>query len=176
VGLTHAVRHAFGKRVRWAPARPFIGGFLIIGLTYAVGNRDYLGLSTDLAVKALAGGAGVVLFAFALKLLFTSVTLGTGFQGGEVTPLFVIGATLGATLGRVTGAPITLMAALGFVAVFAAAANTPIACTVMAVEIFGAANIVLFAIVCVVAYIASSHRGLYHAQRVDTPKHATGSG
>jgi H+/Cl- antiporter ClcA len=175
VGLTHAVRRAFGARVRWAPARPVIGGFLVIGLTYVVGNRDYLGLSTELATKALAG-AGVVLFAFALKLLFTSVTLGTGFQGGEVTPLFVIGATLGATLGRVTGAPITLMAALGFVAVFAAAANTPIACTVMAVEIFGAANIVLFAIACVIAYIASSQRGLYHTQRVDTPKHAVGDG
>ncbi len=173
--VTHRVHGIFAKTVHWAPARPLIGGLLIIGLTYAVGNRDYLGLSLPLVSKALAGGAGVVLFAFALKLLFTSVTLGSGFVGGEVTPLFVIGATLGATLGRLLGMPIPLLAAMGFVAVFAGAANTPIACTVMAVELFGAGNVVLFAIACVISYIASSHRGIYSSQRVGTRKHSRSS-
>lgn len=170
--LTHGVKRTFASTVRWAPARPLVGGVIVIGLTYAVGNRDYLGLSIPLITKSLAGGAGVVLFAFALKLLFTSVTLGSGFQGGEVTPLFVIGAALGASAGRLVGGPVPLMAAIGFVAVFAGAANTPIACTVMAVELFGAANIVLFATACVVAYVTSSHRGIYNSQRVDTPKGA----
>jgi len=168
--LTHGIRNVFGAAVRWAPARPLVGGVLVIALTYTVGTRDYLGLSIPLLTKSLAGGAGIVLFAFALKLVFTSLTLGSGFVGGEVTPLFVIGATLGATLGRVLDAPIPLMAAIGFVAVFAGAANTPIACTVMAVELFGAANIVVFAIACVVAYVASAHRGIYHSQRIDTRK------
>lgn len=169
--VTHRVHRVFAATVRWGPARPLIGGLLVIGLTYAVGTRDYLGLSLPLISKSLAGGAGVVLFAFALKLLFTSVTLGSGFVGGEVTPLFVIGATLGATLGRVLGVPIPLLAAMGFVAVFAGAANTPIACTIMAVELFGAGNVVLFAIACVVSYVASSHRGIYRTQRIDTYKH-----
>jgi H+/Cl- antiporter ClcA len=173
--LTHRIKRGFGTSVRWAPARPLIGGLLVIALTYTVGTRDYLGLSIPLLTKSLAGGAGVVLFAFALKLVFTSLTLGSGFQGGEVTPLFVIGATAGATLGRVLGAPVPLMAAIGFVAVFAGAANTPIACTIMAVELFGSANIVVFAIACVIAYVTSAHRGIYHGQRVDTPK-APGSG
>lgn len=168
--LVHGIKRAFATTVRWAPERPLIGGVMIIALTYAVGNRDYLGLSIPLITKSLVGGAGVVLFAFALKLLFTCVTLGSGFQGGEVTPLFVIGATLGATLGRVLGGPVALMAAIGFVAVFAGAANTPIACTVMAVELFGAGNIAPFAIACVIAYITSSHRGIYNSQRIDTPK------
>jgi H+/Cl- antiporter ClcA len=168
--LTHGLKRVFAAKVRWAPARPLIGGLLVIGLTFLVGNYDYLGLSIPLMSKALAGGAGVVLFAFALKLLFTSVTLGSGFQGGEVTPLFVIGATLGATLGHLLGAPVPLMAAIGFVAVFAGATNTPLACTVMAVELFGAGPIVLFASACVIAYVTSAHRGIYHTQRIDTPK------
>ncbi len=173
--LTHGIRNRFVRSLRWAPARPFVGGLLVIALTYTVGTRDYLGLSIPLLTKSLAGGAGIVLFAFALKLVFTSLTLGSGFQGGEVTPLFVIGATLGASLGRVLDAPIPLMAAIGFVAVFAGAANTPIVCTVMAVELFGAANIVVFAIACVVAYVFSSHRGIYHGRRIDTPKGPHGS-
>jgi H+/Cl- antiporter ClcA len=173
--LTHGIQHVFSASVRWAPARPLIGGVLVIALTYAVGTRDYLGLSIPLITKSLAGGAGIVLFAFALKLVFTSLTLGSGFVGGEVTPLFVIGATLGATLGRVLDAPVPLMAAIGFVAVFAGAANTPIACTVMAVELFGAANIVVFAIACVIAYVISAHRGIYHSQRIDTRKGDPGS-
>jgi H+/Cl- antiporter ClcA len=142
----------------------------VIGLTYLVDSRDYLGLSLPLISAALAGGVGVAAFAFALKLAFTAVTLGTGFQGGEVTPLFVIGATLGATLGTLLGVPVPLMAALGFVAVFAGAANVPLACTIMGVELFGSQGLVLFAVACVVAYVFSSHRGIYGAQRVDTPK------
>ena len=168
--LTHGLKRVTKSTIGWAPLRPLIGGLLIIGMTYLVGTQDYLGLSIPLITKALAGGVGVVAFAFAFKLLFTSVTLGSGFQGGEVTPLFVIGATLGATLGHLMGVPVPLMAALGFVAVFAGATNTPLACTVMGVELFGGATMVLFAVACVVSYVFSSHRGIYGAQRVDTPK------
>jgi H+/Cl- antiporter ClcA len=168
--LTHGLKRGFAALVAWSPARPLIGGLLIVALTYAVGSRDYLGLSVPLITRSLAGGVGVIAFAFALKLLFTSVTLGSGFQGGEVTPLFVIGATLGASLGHLLGVPIALMAALGFVAVFAGAANTPLACTIMGVELFGAAPVVLLAVACVVSYVFSSHRGIYGSQRVDTAK------
>ena len=110
------------------------------------------------------------MFAFAWKFVFTAVTLGSGFQGGEVTPLFVIGATLGVTLGDLLGVDPQLMAAIGLVAVFAGAANVPIACTVMGAELFGADAFVLFAVACVVSYVFSSHRGIYGSQRIDTPK------
>jgi H+/Cl- antiporter ClcA len=170
--LTHGIRNVFRTTFRWSPVRPLVGGLAVVGLTYAVGTQDYLGLSLPLVTKSLAGGAGVVAMAFALKLLFTSVTLGSGFQGGEVTPLFVIGATLGATLGHVLGAPVPLLAAIGFVAVFAGATNTPLACTIMGVELFGAAPIVLLAIACAASYVVTGERGIYGTQRVDTPKAA----
>jgi H+/Cl- antiporter ClcA/predicted RNA-binding protein with PUA-like domain len=168
--LTHGIKNVFRTSVRWAPARPLIGGLLVIGLTYAVGSRDYLGLSLPLITKSLAGGAGVVAAAFALKLLFTSITLGSGFQGGEVTPLFVIGATLGAALGHLLGVPVPLLAGIGFVAVFAGATNTPLACTIMGVELFGGGPIVLLAVACIASYVVTGERGIYGTQRVDTPK------
>ncbi len=173
VELTHGLKRGFARVVGWPPLRPALGGVLVIALTLLVGSRDYLGLSVPLITSSAAGGAGVVAGAFALKLVFTTITLGAGFQGGEVTPLFVIGATLGVTMGRVLGVPVPLMAAVGFVAVFAGAANTPLACTVMGVELFGGGGVVLFAIASVVSYIFSSHRGIYATQRVDGHEPAT---
>jgi H+/Cl- antiporter ClcA len=169
VGLTGLVRGAQTRLVRWSPARPLIGGIAIVGLTLLVGTTDYLGLSLPLIERALTGGE-LVAGAFALKLVFTAVTLGSGFQGGEVTPLFVIGATLGATLGGVLGVPPELLAAVGFVAVFAAATNTPLASTIMGIELFGTGALPYLALGCVVAYVCSSHRGIYETQRIDTAK------
>ncbi|MEK6298401.1 MAG: chloride channel protein, partial [Paraburkholderia tropica] len=102
---------------------------------------------------------------------FTVVTLASGFKGGEVTPLFYIGATLGNALGHVLALPMPVLAGLGFVAVFAGAANTPIASTVMAIELFGADIGVYAALACVVAYLFSGHTGIYRAQRVGQAKH-----
>lgn len=171
IELTHGCKRLFAATVQYPPLRPFLGGLGIIALTFLVGTRDYLGLSIPLITDALAGAATVATFAFALKLLFTSVTLGSGFQGGEVTPLFVMGATLGATMGHLLGLPLPLAAAIGFVAVFAGATNTPLACTIMGLELFGVAPVVPLVIACAVAYVFSSHRSIYTSQRVDTPKH-----
>jgi H+/Cl- antiporter ClcA len=166
---THAVEQASARLVTWPPLRAALGGVAILALMGLAGTRAYLGLSTDLADAALAGATGVT-FAFAWKLGFTAVSLGTGFRGGEVTPLFVIGATLGATLGSALHAPVPLFAAIGFVAVFGAAANTPLACAVMGLELFGASVAVPVAIACVVAYACSAHQGIYASQRVEIPK------
>jgi H+/Cl- antiporter ClcA len=168
--LTHWLRRVFAGLLDWPPLRPLVGGSAVIILTYLVDSRDYLGLSLPLIADALAGSAALASLAFAWKLLFTAVTLGSGFQGGEVTPLFVIGATLGASLGDVLDAPVPLFAAIGFVAVFAGATNTPIACTVMGVELFGAGAVVPIAIGCVLAYVTSNHRGIYASQRIDAAK------
>lgn len=169
VGLAfvHAVRllkRVAARFLRWNPLRPFIGGLLILALMLIVGNRDYLGLSLPLASSAL-GGNDTSASVFALKLLFTVVTLGFGFYGGEVTPLFVIGSTLGAWLASVFGLDIALVAAIGYVAVFAGAANVPLTCTLIAVELFGGHIAVVAAIACVIAYLFSSDASIYASQR-----------
>jgi H+/Cl- antiporter ClcA len=107
---------------------------------------------------------------FALKIVFTAVTLGSGFPGGEVTPLFVTGTTLGAALASPLGLDPKLLAAVGFVAVFAAAANTPLACTIMGVELFGSGATMAIAVGCVIAYVCSAHEGIFSTQRIDVPK------
>jgi len=167
--LTDGFKRAFAALLAYPPMRPFAGGLLVVGLALLVGDDAYLGLSLPL-IDASLTGTEVVWYAFALKLLFTSLTLGAGFQGGEVTPLFVIGATLGAALAGPLGVPVALLASVGFVAVFAAATNTPLACTIMGVELFGIGAFPYLAVGCVVAYVFSAHRGIYGAQRIGTPK------
>jgi H+/Cl- antiporter ClcA len=165
------IRDYARKWIRPAWMIPVIGGILIIGLTAALGTRDYLSLGvtgpTDASVSIVSsfrpGGAGW--FSWWWKILFTAITLGTGFKGGEVTPLFFIGAALGNTLATLTGTPIDLMAGLGFIAVFAGATNTPVACTLMGVELFGGGNILYYAVACFTAYYFSGRSGIYSAQR-----------
>ena len=130
-------------------------------------SRAYLGLSVPLGTLALAGTeVGVSVFAW--KLAFTAVTLGSGFQGGEVTPLFVMGATMAAAVGPHLGLPVGVAAALGFVAVFAAASNTPLACTVLAVELFGGNILPVAAVTCAIAALVSTRRSIYSSQRHET--------
>jgi len=149
---------------------------LIIGLSFLIGSQDYLSLgvtgkdsnSVSIVSSFHAGGANGLSWWW--KLLFTAITLGTGFKGGEVTPLFFIGAALGNTLATVSGAPIDLLAGLGFIAVFAGATNTPIACTLMGVELFGPSPAIYYAVACFTAYYFSGRSGIYSAQRTAVPK------
>jgi H+/Cl- antiporter ClcA len=166
--LTHAVKRLVTARIAWPPLRPVLGGVAVVGLA-ALFGRDYLGLSLPLIDRALAGEP-LGLAVFALKIVFTAVTLGCAFPGGEVTPLFVVGATLGAALAAPLHLPVVLLAAVGFVAVFAGAANTPLACTIMGVELFGSGAVVPLAIGCVVSYVFSNHRGIYPSQRIHVAK------
>jgi len=179
--LTHAIKSQFARFIPYAPLRPAIGGALVIGLVYAAGTRDYLGIGVTSpdphAVTILSAftPTGANPWSWAWKLLFTAVTLGSGFKGGEVTPLFFIGATLGHALALAFGAPVDLFAGLGFIAVFAGATNTPLACTIMGVELFGAQHTVYFAVACFIAYLFSGHTGIYRAQKSETPKTGTRS-
>ncbi len=174
--LTHTLKEQFTRFIAYAPLRPAVGGILVIALVYLLGTRDYLGIG----VTSPEPGAVTILSAFNpggappwswwWKLLFTAVTLASGFKGGEVTPLFFIGATLGHTLAVLLGAPVDLFAALGFIAVFAGATNTPLACTMMGIELFGAHHTVYFAVACCVAYLFSGHSGIYSGQRPGVAK------
>jgi H+/Cl- antiporter ClcA len=121
-------------------------------------------------LPAMFTSAEIPAGAWMWKLAFTVITLAAGFKGGEVTPLFFIGAALGNTLAAAMGAPVDLFAALGFVAVFAGATNTPLASTLLGMELFGAGNGLYIATACIVAYRLSGHRGIYPSQRLAVPK------
>jgi len=108
---------------------------------------------------------------FLIKILFTAFTLGAGFKGGEVTPLFFVGATLGSALSVVVPLPIALLAGMGFVAVFSGATHTPIACTVMGMELFGVESGIFIGIACLIAYFSSGSVGIYQAQIVKGSKY-----
>lgn len=176
--LSHAASAGYKKICPYAPLRPAIGGVLVIGLVYALGTTQYLGLGVTspdpehVTIASLFITQDVHPTAWWWKLVFTVVTLSAGFKGGEVTPLFFIGAALGNALAGLLGAPLDLFAALGFVAIFAGATNTPLACTIMGIELFGAANGVYIAVACFIAYLCSGHTGIYLAQRVAVSKYA----
>lgn len=171
VGATEAIRRVGGRYITSPIMRPVLGGFAVVALAGLFG-RDYLGLSLPLLDSALSG-TSIAISVFALKLLFTAVTIGTGFLGGEVTPLFVIGATLGASVGELTGLPIGIAASIGMVATFGAAANTPIACTLMGLELFGAAAITPIAIGCITAWVTSGTGTIYTTQRHELRRSST---
>ncbi|XWX03951.1 chloride channel protein [Aggregatilineales bacterium SYSU G02658] len=171
IRLTDAIRHVIGVNVSSPPFRPVVGGVIIVALTLLLATDQYNGLSVELA-KAATQGESVPPLAFLLKIVFTAVSLGSGFVGGEVTPLFVIGSTLGADLAQLLAVDSSFLASIGFVAVFAAASNTPIACVLLGVELFGGGSLVYLMVACVVAYFASGHRSIYGTQRVVTPKYA----
>lgn len=169
VSLIHAIKHHLQERIAWSPLRPVAGGLILIAMTLLVGTTDYNGLGLPLIQSSVAG-QGVFPLAFLLKIVFTAVTLGSGFLGGEVTPLFCIGAALGSAVGAALGVDPGLMASVGFVAVFAGASNTPLACALMGIELFGGGAAIYLLVGCVVAYLISGERGIYAAQRLDTPK------
>src|ERR1700690_4438326 len=125
---------------------------VLVGMWQLVGTDDYLGLGVPTILRAFTD-TSVPAWAFAAKLVFTAVTLGAGFLGGEVTPLFFIGAALGGVLGPALGIPRELAAGVGLAAVFATAANTPLALSIMAVELLGANALPHVVIVCVIAYV-----------------------
>ncbi|WP_054943519.1 chloride channel protein [Paenibacillus ihuae] len=148
--------------------RAFVGGLLIAGFTLLAGSQDYNGRSLDLLEQSFK--EDVPPFAFLAKLVFTAVTLGTGFVGGEAIPLFIMGATLGNSLHHMIGLPMSFLAALGLVATFCGGANTPISAFLLAMEFFGEKGAEYFFVACVVSYIVSGHHGLWPSQTVHEPK------
>jgi len=167
VELAEGIRHRVDRVVTWPPLRPFAGGVVVLGLA-GVAGHGYLGLSLPMIDAALAG-LSTAPSVPAWKLLITAVCLGCGFVGGEVTPLFVVGATLGGAVGDGLGLGPALGAAIGFSAAFAGAANAPVACTVLAVEVFGPGISLPAAIACTASFVVSGRWGLYHRRPDDEP-------
>ncbi|MCB4360651.1 voltage-gated chloride channel family protein [Quatrionicoccus australiensis] len=166
---THALGGWMKQKIAYAPLRPLAGGIVLACIVWFLGAERYIGLGIPTIVEAFE--QPLPAYDFAAKMLLTVASLGSGFKGGEVTPLFYIGATLGNALAPVLDLPFPLLAGVGFVAVFAGAANTPIASTLMAMEIFGAEIGVYAGIACVVSFLFSGHSGIYRAQRRGHAKH-----
>jgi H+/Cl- antiporter ClcA len=167
----HGISHFFRKTIAYPPMRPLVGGVVVAAAVYALHTTKYIGLGIPTIVASF--DTRLAPYDWALKLIFTVVTLGAGFKGGEVTPLFFIGATLGNALAWVLPLPPSLLAGMGFVGVFAGASNTPLASTLMAVELFGGQAGAYAGIACVFSYLFSGHAGIYQSQRVVQSKHTS---
>ena len=166
---THFWAKLFAKTIEYPPLRPFVGGLVLVIAIYLMGTTQYIGLGIPSIVDSFSNASQS--YDFLLKILFTGFTLGAGFKGGEVTPLFFVGATLGSALSLVIPLPIALLAGMGFVAVFSGATHTPIACTVMGMELFGLESGLFIGIACLVAYFSSGSIGIYHSQIVKGAKY-----
>lgn len=166
---THFWGHLFSKTISFPPLRPFVGGCFIALAVYFIGTTKYIGLGVPMIFDAFSTPNAS--YDFLLKILFTGFTLGAGFKGGEVTPLFFVGATLGSALSIVVPLPIALLAGMGFVAVFSGATHTPIACTVMGMELFGIESGIFIGIACLIAYFSSGSVGIYNSQIVKGAKY-----
>ncbi|MCC5937588.1 MAG: voltage-gated chloride channel family protein [Lunatimonas sp.] len=166
---THFWSGLFGKYLSYPPLRPVVGGVIIALFVYLTGSTKYIGLGVPTIVDAFS--EDLPWYDFLAKIGTTSLTLGAGFKGGEVTPLFYTGATLGNALSGIIPLPVALLAGMGFVGVFSGATNTPLACTLMGIELFGAESGVYVGLACVLAYLFSGHAGIYHSQIIGSPKH-----
>ena len=149
-------------KIKFEPMRPFIGGIIIALFIVVANSTKYIGLGIPSIVDAFISPAGN--FDFALKLLLTSLTLSAGFKGGEVTPLFFIGATLGNILIWFIPLPMALLAGMGFVSVFAGATHCVIASIIMGMELFGIQAGIYVGLASIVAYFASGMNGIYSAK------------
>jgi H+/Cl- antiporter ClcA len=158
----------FKNKISYPPFRPFMGGIIIALAVWALGTTKYIGLGIPTIVEAFTTSLNG--YDFLLKMVLTTFTLGVGFKGGEVTPLFFVGAALGNALAFFVPLPLGLLAGMGFVAVFAGATNTPMACILMGLELFGIESAVFIALACVVSYSFSGHRGIYASQKIGTAK------
>src|SRR5579875_572390 len=184
--MAHGLQRLFKVLAPSPILRPALGASILIVLAYLVG-WDYLSLGVtanphypnQVSILSSFNRGGATYWSWWWKTVFTTGTISSGFKGGEVTPLFYVGATLGNALARLLHAPFGLFACLGFVGVFAGATNTPIACTIMGIELFAAGGnpdllrsglVVYLATACFVAYLMSGHSGIYLSQKIGIPK------
>lgn len=162
------VKRVYARAFPHYLARAAAGSIILAAVFLAGGLTRYGGLSEWLVADAFAGATGPL--DPVLKLALTALTLGVGLQGGEVTPLFGIGASLGGWLGALLLGDPSFMAALGMVGLFSAALNAPVTAIMLGIDMFGASAGVYFVIVSFIAYLVAGHHAIYPAQRIVTPK------
>ncbi len=161
----HGSHKLFKKYIKNEFLRIAIGAVAIIGLTLIFSDRRYNGTGMPIIKEAIEQGKALP-YDFLLKILFTAITIGVGFRGGEMVPTFFIGATLGCTVGSFVGIDPGFAAAIGFIAMFCAVMNCPIASIILSIEVFGAGGLLYFAIAAAVSYLLSGYYGLYTSQKI----------
>ena len=166
--LKHNIENLSKKYLKDPMLIGMVGGLIIILLVHIVGSRDYTGRGLKLVTEAFEGN--VPAYAFLAKIVFTAVTMGTGFRGGEAIPLFFVGSTLGNTLSGIANLPTSFLAGIGLIGVFCGAANAPISCFLLSIEMFEGKGIIFFFITCIVSYIFSGDNGIYASQKIYEPK------
>ena len=144
--------------------KAFVGGLIVVVLTFLLNTTDYNGAGMDIISQAIHGNAKPE--AFVLKIIFTAITISAGFKGGEIVPTFFIGSTFGCVMAPILGLDASFGAAIGFVALFCGMVNCPIASIILAMEVFGAESILLFALACGVTFMLSGNFSLYDSQRM----------
>ena len=141
-----------------------VGGGLVLLLTLLVGNQDFNGAGDAVIRRMLAGET--IPEGFLLKILFTALTLGAGFRGGEIVPVLFTGCAFGTWAGPMLGLPHAFSGALGMAAVFCGATNCPLTSILLAFELFGGESLPLYALCCGVSYMLSGYYGLYSEQKI----------
>ena len=159
----HWTEHLLTRSFRNPWLRVLAGAAILIVLSLLT-NGDYNGAGMDVIARALRGDISG--WAWLWKLLFTAVTIGCGFKGGEVVPSFFVGAAFGCFMGGLLGLPAGFAAAIGLVAVFCGAVNCPVASVLLSVELFGSAGAPYFAVACALSYLLSGYCGLYSSQTI----------
>lgn len=162
--VMHISGHSFKKWMKNPYVRAIAGGLAIIVLTLLVGSRDYNGAGAQVIERAIEGEARP--WDFILKLIFTAITLGCGYKGGEIVPTFFVGATFGCVVGPLLGMNPGFAAAIALVATFCGNTNCPVASVFLGIELFGGQAVPLFALACAVSYMLSGYSSLYHNQLI----------
>ena len=160
----HKSAHLYKHYIHNSILRGFVGGVIVVILTYIVGTYDYNGAGMNIIELALKGEARQE--AFLIKIIFTALTLGAGFRGGEIVPSFFIGSTFGCVIGAILGLHPSFAAAIGLVAVFCGVTNCPLSSIILSIELFGGDGIVFFTLACGVSYMLSGYYGLYSEQKI----------
>ena len=168
--VLHLAKHTLTKYFKNPFLRIFVGGALIVVITLLIGSRDYLGAGMHIIEHCITGGEAPLAPAFLLKIIFTAITLGAGFCGGEIVPSFFIGATFGAVMGPLLGLEVSFAAAVGMLCVFCGVTNCPISTLIIGFELFGFAGAALFFIAISVSYLISGRESLYSTQNIIDPK------
>lgn len=161
----HRTEQLAKKLIKNIYLRALVGGVIIVGLTHLLGTDAYNGTGERVISAALLEGTAPG-FGFLWKILFTAITIGFGFRGGEIVPTFFIGATLGCVLGPMLGMPPQLAAAIGLTSMFCGAVNCPIASIILSVELFGSGELIYFALACGISYMLSGYFGIYSSQKI----------
>lgn len=159
----HEAGNLYEKYIKNAYIRAAVGGAIVVVLTLLIGTTDYNGAGMNVIERAFSGQAFPI--AFLIKILFTALTLGAGFKGGEIVPSFFVGATFGCAFGGLIGLSPSFGAAVGLLAVFCGVTNCPFATIILSIELFGASGLAYYALAIVISYMLSGYRGLYSAQQ-----------